>query len=79
MDINLERKELEKIYGKISPFEFKNQLIDLAETSQKKAQERFWMLDVEIQTGLPLPLEMLFLLLVILRPKKLNNLGVMKI
>ena len=37
MDINLERKELEKIYGKISPFEFKNQLIDLAETSQKKS------------------------------------------
>lgn len=37
MDINLERKELEKIYGKISPFEFKNQLINLAESSQRKS------------------------------------------
>ena len=37
MDINLERKELEKIYGKISPFEFKNQLINLAEASQRKS------------------------------------------
>ncbi len=37
MNINLERKELEGIYGKISPFEFKNQLIDLAETSQRKS------------------------------------------
>lgn len=37
MDINLEREELEKIYGKISPFEFKNELIDLAESKQKKS------------------------------------------
>ncbi|MGL6104974.1 aspartate 4-decarboxylase [Romboutsia sp.] len=28
--INIKRKELENIYGKISPFEFKNALIDLA-------------------------------------------------
>ena len=37
MDINLEREELEKIYGKISPFEFKNELIDLAESKQRKS------------------------------------------
>lgn len=27
---NLQLEELKKIYGKISPFEFKNKLIDLA-------------------------------------------------
>lgn len=37
MDVNLEREELEKIYGKISPFEFKNQLINLAESTQRKS------------------------------------------
>lgn len=38
MDVNnLQRKEIEKIYGKISPFEFKNRLISLAEGQRKKS------------------------------------------
>lgn len=36
MDKNLQRKEIEKIYGKISPFEFKNKLIELAKGENKK-------------------------------------------
>ena len=34
---NLNRQELENIYGKISPFEFKNKLIELANTSNRKS------------------------------------------
>ncbi|MFL0269970.1 aspartate 4-decarboxylase [Candidatus Clostridium radicumherbarum] len=34
---NVQRKEIEKIYGKISPFEFKNRLISLAEGQKKKS------------------------------------------
>jgi aspartate 4-decarboxylase len=38
MDIkNVQRQEIEKIYGKISPFEFKNKLINLAEGQRKKS------------------------------------------
>lgn len=33
--LSLQRKEMEEIYGKISPFEFKDKLIDLAEESKK--------------------------------------------
>ena len=36
-NINLNRQELENIYGKISPFEFKNKLIELATTSNIKS------------------------------------------
>ena len=36
-NINLNRQELENIYGKISPFEFKNKLIQLATTSNQKS------------------------------------------
>lgn len=36
MDKNLQRKEIEKIYGKISPFEFKNRLIELAHGENEK-------------------------------------------
>ncbi|WP_455538305.1 aspartate 4-decarboxylase [Terrisporobacter sp.] len=36
-EINLKRQELENIYGKISPFEFKNKLIELAKTSNQKS------------------------------------------
>lgn len=36
-NINLNRQELENIYGKISPFEFKNRLIELATTSNQKS------------------------------------------
>ena len=36
-NINIKRKELENIYGKISPFEFKNALIELATTPSKKS------------------------------------------
>ena len=36
-NINLNRQELENIYGKISPFEFKNKLIELANTSNRKS------------------------------------------
>lgn len=35
--INIQRKELENIYGKISPFEFKNRLINLAEEQREKS------------------------------------------
>lgn len=34
---NVQRKELEKIYGKISPFEFKDKLISLAKGDKKKS------------------------------------------
>lgn len=34
-NFNFQRKEIEKIYGKISPFELKNKLISLAEESNK--------------------------------------------
>lgn len=34
---NVQRKELENIYGKISPFEFKNKLISLAEGQREKS------------------------------------------
>lgn len=34
---NVQRKELEKIYGKISPFELKNKLIKLAEGQREKS------------------------------------------
>ena len=34
---NLQRKELEKIYGEISPFEFKNKLISLAKEQMEKS------------------------------------------
>lgn len=37
VDINLNRQELENIYGKISPFEFKNKLIELATISNRKS------------------------------------------
>ena len=38
MDIhNIQREEIEKIYGKISPFEFKNKLINLAEGQREKS------------------------------------------
>ncbi|MGV8981569.1 aspartate 4-decarboxylase [Clostridium sp.] len=33
--LNLQRKEIEEVYGKISPFELKDKLIDLAEESNK--------------------------------------------
>ena len=33
---NVQRKEIERIYGKISPFELKNKLISLAEESMEK-------------------------------------------
>jgi aspartate 4-decarboxylase len=33
--LSLQRKEIEEVYGKISPFEFRNKLIDLAEESKK--------------------------------------------
>ena len=36
MKKNLQRKEIEQIYGKISPFEFKNKLIELANSEDKK-------------------------------------------
>ena len=36
-DFNIKRQELENIYGKISPFEFKNMLINLATTSEQKS------------------------------------------
>lgn len=36
MDKNLQREEIEKIYGKISPFEFKNRLIELANGEDEK-------------------------------------------
>lgn len=36
MDKNLQREEIEKIYGKISPFEFKNRLIELAHSENEK-------------------------------------------
>lgn len=35
--INIKRQELENIYGKISPFEFKNKLIELATNPSKKS------------------------------------------
>lgn len=35
--VNLELKEMEKIYGKISPFEFKNKLIQLAKDPKEKS------------------------------------------
>jgi aspartate 4-decarboxylase len=34
-DYNLQREEIERVYGKVSPFEFKDRLIDLAEESEK--------------------------------------------
>lgn len=34
---NVQREEIENIYGKISPFEFKNKLISLAEGQRKKS------------------------------------------
>lgn len=34
---NIQREEIENIYGKISPFEFKNKLISLAEGQRKKS------------------------------------------
>lgn len=34
---NLQREEIEKVYGKISPFEFKNKLIHLAEGQREKS------------------------------------------
>jgi aspartate 4-decarboxylase len=38
MDIkNVQREEIEKVYGKISPFEFKNKLINLAEGQREKS------------------------------------------
>ena len=36
MDKNLQREEIEKIYGKISPFEFKNRVIELAHGENEK-------------------------------------------
>ena len=36
-DMNLNRQELENIYGQISPFEFKNKLIELATISKRKS------------------------------------------
>ncbi|WP_291652410.1 aspartate 4-decarboxylase [Clostridium sp.] len=36
MGKNLQREEIEKIYGKISPFEFKNRLIELANGEKEK-------------------------------------------
>ena len=35
--INIIREELEKVYGEISPFEFKNQLINLAKGEKRKS------------------------------------------
>jgi len=38
MDVpNVQREEIEKVYGKISPFEFKNKLISLAEGQKEKS------------------------------------------
>lgn len=34
---NIQREEIENIYGKISPFEFKNKLISLAEDNKEKS------------------------------------------
>ena len=34
---NISRLEIENIYGKISPFEFKNKLIELATLSNRKS------------------------------------------
>lgn len=34
---NLQRNEIEEIYGKVSPFELKDRLISLAEESKKNA------------------------------------------
>ena len=54
-NMNLNRQELENIYGKINPFEFKNKLIELATISNRRSRELYLMLDVEILTGwLPL-------------------------
>ena len=54
-DMNLNRQELENIYGQISPFEFKNKLIDWLPYQIEKVRELYLMLDVEILTGwLPL-------------------------
>ena len=36
-DMNLNRQELENVYGQISPFEFKNKLIELATISNRKS------------------------------------------
>ena len=36
---NVQRQEIEKIYGKISPFEFKNKLINLAQGSQGQREK----------------------------------------
>lgn len=38
---NVQRQEIEKVYGKISPFEFKNELINLAEGQRKRAHVRY--------------------------------------
>ena len=35
--LTLQRKEIEEVYGKISPFELKDKLIDLAEESRKNS------------------------------------------
>lgn len=35
-NFNIQREEIEKVYGKISPFELKDKLIDLAEESRKR-------------------------------------------
>jgi aspartate 4-decarboxylase len=35
--INIQREEIENIYGKVSPFELKNNLINLAESSKEKS------------------------------------------
>ena len=40
-NFNIKRKELENIYGKISPFEFKNMLIHQQLNLNKKAHVRY--------------------------------------
>ena len=35
--LSLQRKEIEEVYGKISPFELKDKLINLAEESKKSS------------------------------------------
>lgn len=37
MNKNIQEKEIEKIYGKVSPFEFKDALINLAKRAEKKS------------------------------------------
>lgn len=48
---NISRLELENIYGKISPFEFKNKLIELELYQIERVHVLYLMQVVGIQTG----------------------------